>query len=105
MEWLNLISLAVYGYVEGKDVKELVKKMHDINPKRNLVFTAIDKLSKPKDITQFHKEYREYMVDEGYTEKIADQNIGYVLGYMGKETRSLWYGILDVEHPVFGNDY
>ena len=83
-------------------MKELVKKMHDINPERNLAFTAIEELTDPEEIQQFHEEYREYMTEEGYSDKVADSNIGYILGYYGDDTQILWYGLLGITHPIFG---
>ena len=81
----------------------LVKKMLEINPERNLVFTAIETLEDSEEIKQFHKEYREYMENEGYDNKVADSNIGYILGYYDKDTWRLWYPLLDIKHPIFGN--
>jgi len=41
---------------------------------------------------------------------LAGQNLGYVLGYYGRETREQWYGCLSAEdtpvvHPIFGPNF
>lgn len=80
----------------------LVKKMLEKRPEKNPVFTAIETLKDSEEIKQFHKEYREYMENEGYDNKVADSNIGYILGYYDEDTKILWYNLLDVKHPIFG---
>lgn len=80
-------------------------KMLEINPDRGPVFTAIDTLETEEDITRFHEDYRVYMKREGYDAQTADDNIGYILGYYGEETKKLWYGILEVSHPIFGERF
>ncbi len=83
----------------------LVDKMFEKRPKKNPVHTAIETLTKPEEITRFHKDYRAYMEAEGSDAETADQNIGYILGYYGEHTKKLWYGILDVNHPIFGPNF
>lgn len=87
----------------------LFEQMKAIDPKRNPVFTAIEKLKDPEEIQRFAKEYGEYLVAnsndsiKGKECKVARSNIGYVLGYYSNETMKLWYANLpDVNHPVFG---
>ena len=83
----------------------IVKKLQEMKPERNVVFTAIESLGSREEIKQFHQEYREYMVDEGFTHEVADSNIGYVLGYYEKDTRNSWNELLDIVHPIFGKTY
>jgi len=87
----------------------LFEQMQKVDPKRNPVFNAIDKLKEPKDIQQFVKEYEEWMLKngdisiKGREAEVARSNVGYILGYYSDATAKLWYGCLDnVNHPVFG---
>ena len=81
-------------------VEDMIKK----RPDKNVVNTAIETLTTPEEVRRFHGEYRTYMEAEGYTAKIADRNIGYILGYYGEKEWDLWYGTLEeVTHPVFGD--
>ena len=81
----------------------LVDDMFKKRPDKNPVCTAIETLKTPEDVLRFQTDYRAYMVSEGYTEEIADRNIGYLLGYYGEKEWDLWYGTLGIDHPVFGD--
>lgn len=83
----------------------LIEKLQQKNRDRNVVFIAIEELNSNDEIKQFHSEYKQYMVDEGFDHKVADSNIGYVLGYYDKTTRDSWMKLLDASHPVFGKEY
>jgi hypothetical protein len=87
----------------------LFEDMVNSDPKRNPVFTAIEKLKDPKDIKQFALEYEEYMIENsndqtrGREREVARSNIGYILGYYSDDVMKRWYANLpDVSHPVFG---
>lgn len=87
-------------------------EMEKINPERNPVFTAIDRLKKPNDIRQFLKDYEAYLIANtnesisGREGEVARSNIGYVLGYYDEPVRKKWYSILDdVSHPIFGHSF
>lgn len=70
---------------------------------RNLVFTAIDTYDTPLQIQQFYKHYVVFMKSKGLEERVANSNVGYVLGYYPDKTLALWYKALpSVSHPVFG---
>jgi len=67
-------------------------------PDRNIVFVAIDHLKDAEDIQQFYQEYC-----ESITTEVANENIGYILGYYGKDTMRRWFEALpNVSHPFFG---
>jgi len=90
---------------------QLIEKLQKEEPKRNIVFTAIEKLTNPKEIEQFYKEYVEYLRKRGdqetrnNPEKVADENIGYILGYYSAETAQRWMEVLkSVRHPIFGKN-
>lgn len=93
-------------------MRTLVEKLQKERPNRNVLFTAIEKLTKPKDIKQFYGEYIEYLRTEGgdeetrnNPEKVANSNIGYALGYYSQETARRWMDLLEsVSHPVFGRN-
>ena len=87
----------------------LIEKLIAIEPGRNLVFTAIDKLRAPEEIEQFIKDYPHFIAENnaGITmaeaKRIAYGNIGYVLGYYSQETAERWLAASDeISHPVFG---
>ncbi|MFA5103528.1 MAG: hypothetical protein WC525_10315 [Candidatus Thermoplasmatota archaeon] len=90
----------------------LLEDMIQINPERNVVFTAIETLKRPEDIRRFMKEYEDWMLENGDVStkgrevEVARQNVGYILGYFSPEAYKLWYGVLqEVSHPVFGHGF
>ena len=92
--------------------KPVLEKLLKLAPKRNPVFTAIEELKKEKEIKQFYQEYICYLKEEGdkevreNAERVANSNIGYVLGYYSSKTFYKWNKILEsISHPVFGKDY
>lgn len=88
----------------------LIKELQDKKPDREVVFTAIENLTDKKQIKQFYSEYVAYLkqrIEREHIEKspeiVADENIGYVLGYYDKKTADEWMETLpSVKHPVFG---
>ncbi len=91
--------------------KLILEKLLKLEPKRNPVFTTIENLKKEEEIKQFYQEYICYLKEEGdkevreNAEKIANENIGYILGYYDKKTSYKWNMILEnVRHPIFGKD-
>jgi hypothetical protein len=90
----------------------LVIKMLEINPKRDPIFTAIDKLKAKSEIKQFYSDLIEYYKQLGFdrgnpetfgksAEELAAYNVGYILGYYSKYTMEIWYKILNIGHPIF----
>jgi hypothetical protein len=97
---------------KGEGAMTLFQKVWDKDPKRNVVFTAIDMLTDPDEIRQFIKEYEDWMLKnadgtaKGKGVETARKNVGYILGYYGDETQKLWYSALpDVSHPIFGHGF
>ena len=89
----------------------LIDKLIAINPGRNVVFTAIDKLQAPEEIERFIKDYPYFIAENnaGITmaeaKRIAYGNIGYVVAYYSQETAERWLAASDeISHPVFGSD-
>jgi len=91
---------------------DLLERLEKASPGRNFVFTAIETLKTPTEIKQFYQEYVDYLRQHGASEDIranpeavANDNIGYVLGYYNKETADKWFKVLpNVKHPIFGRD-
>jgi hypothetical protein len=76
----------------------MLKELEAREPDRHVAFTAIDQLKDAVDIQQFYQEYCELEGTE-----IANSNIGYILGYYGRDTMKRWFEALpDVSHPFFG---
>jgi hypothetical protein len=71
-------------------IEELMK----MQPGRNVVFIALDKLADDKSIRQFVKDYIDYMEDNGFRQYTALSNISYVLNYYGNVTRQSWDPVL-----------
>jgi 1,4-dihydroxy-2-naphthoyl-CoA synthase len=79
-------------------------------PNTDPLFIAIERLTLENDIAVFYDEYIDYLKQNGANEKVranakavANENIGYVLGYYGGKTMKMWMDILpDVSHPIFG---
>ncbi len=81
------------------NLQELKEKYPDKDP----IFSAISYLKTVEEIKQFQIDYRKEMVDAGYTEKDADDGIGYVFGYgfeEDKELVALWKSAMTVTHPL-----
>jgi len=107
-------------FLKGEFIKEnkmsqenLIQRLLKVNPKRNIVFIAIEELKTPEQIRTFYKEYVEYLRKEGdeevrnNAEEIANKNTGYVIVYVivyyGEEISEKWKSILEqINHPVFG---
>jgi hypothetical protein len=103
----------VVGYFRPPRVgQDLIKKLERANPNRNLLFNAIETLKTPEEMRTFYREYVEYMRLNGNNEEIkanaervAKENIGYVIGYYNEETGNRWMKALpEVYHPIFGRD-
>jgi len=90
----------------------LLKKLEKTNPKRNVVFTAVETLTDPTEMKQFYNEYVTYLRENGDSEKVrqdpesvANSNIGYIVGYYDSETAERWMSnIPPVSHPIFGKN-
>jgi hypothetical protein len=91
----------------------LVEKMFELEPERNPIFTAIENLKTTEEVKQFRSELITWYESKGWTqdnpecngktpEELADHNIGYIIGYYGKEERVLWYDTLKIGHPLLG---
>ena len=72
---------------------KLFQKMNDLEPDRNVVYTAIDKLNEEAEIKQFIKEYIEFLKNDRKciiavkryyenAEQLAKNNILYALGHV-----------------------
>jgi hypothetical protein len=90
----------------------IIEHLKGKSPGRNIVFIAIEELKTPEEIKEFYEEYVELLRTQGDTEyvrenpeKVADENIGYVLGYYNQQTAELWMETLpSVHHPIFGRN-
>ena len=90
----------------------LLQKLEKAKPGRNVVFTAVENLTDPTQMRQFYNEYVGYLRQHGNSEQIrqnpesvANNNIGYIVGYYDKETADRWMkAIPSVSHPIFGKD-
>ena len=90
----------------------LIQKLEEAKPKRNVVFTAVETLTDPKQMRQFYDEYVAHLKQHGDSdqvrqnpESVANSNIGYIVGYYDKETADRWMqAIPSVSHPIFGKD-
>ena len=56
---------------------------------------------------EMRRRFELMVADSDGNRLLAGQNLGYILGYYGPETREEWYGCLSDEdtpvvHPVFG---
>ena len=87
--------------------QNIIKTLQATDPKRHVAFIAIEQLKKREEIQEFYKEYIQLLKDSEVKdpEKIAQQNIGYIVGYYDKETADKWMKTLpNVSHPVFGKN-
>jgi hypothetical protein len=89
-----------------------LKELQDLRPDRNVIFTAIEKLSESDEIKKFYQELIELTTEElskedtleNYDpETLCAKNVGYILGYYGNKEWELWYPTLGISHPIFGN--
>lgn len=88
----------------------LVEKLQEKDPKRNVVFIAIENIDEPEQMREFYKDYVRYLTEheddlEGLSpESVARDNVGYVVVYYGKETTDKWMDAVEgLRHPVFGS--
>ena len=87
----------------------IIEKLKQIEPKRNFIFTAIEQLKTAEEIKIFYRELikfygnlKEVEIDST-PEGLANNNIGYILGYYSSKEQKLWFGALsDISHPFFG---
>ncbi len=74
---------------------------------REIYMNRIEAGLSPEEI----KRRFELMVEASGGDRIlAGQNLGYILGYYGKDIREEWYGCLasentPVAHPIFGPEF
>ncbi|MBR9705787.1 hypothetical protein GOV14_02010 [Candidatus Pacearchaeota archaeon] len=91
--------------------ENLIQRLKKIDQNRNVLFTAIDTLKTEQEIKEFYKAYVGFLRDDTTDPKVkddpagvADQNIGYVLGYYNGDTAIRWLNALPgTYHPVFGD--
>jgi len=90
-----------------------INVIQKVNPKRNVLFTAIDEFPKyPDEIAMMQKFVEAYPLwlkehnpDWSMEEarRVANSNIGYGVGYYDRETADKWMSVSDsIAHPVFG---
>lgn len=98
---------------ERKEQKpeSILERLKRLDPNRNVAFVAIEQLTDPEEMRQFMAEYIGLLStsdDEGVREnaaQVAGSNIGYVIGYYGKETSDRWLNTLEgLSHPIFGRN-
>ena len=98
---------SIYNVQETPELT-LVQRLQNKEPDRNVVFTAIEQLKTPEEIKEFYQEYIEWLktnTELSDPEKVAKENIGYVIGYYSQETANTWMKTLeDIYHPVFGRE-
>jgi len=90
----------------------LMEKLQEAKPDRNVVFTAVERLTDPTEMKQFYQEYVAYLRQHGDSEKVranpesvANENIGYIVGYYDRETAERWMNTIpSVSHPIFGKN-
>lgn len=88
----------------------LIERLQKLAPDKNVLFTAISQLKSPDEILSFRQEYEEHLRTHGDTEEVrlnaaevANENIGYAVGYYDQETSTRWLSVLkEVNHPIFG---
>lgn len=91
----------------------LVEDMFKAEPKRNPIFTAVEKLETPEEIKTFYADLIEWYRNQGWDEynpdtngktpeELAAHNVGYILGYYNSADQDLWYDTLQIGHPFFG---
>ena len=74
------------------------QELDELEPSRNVVFTAIEKLKDAEAIQAFFQEYCDIV-----GQRMASKNVGYILGYYRDETIRRWFDALPtVYHPIFG---
>ena len=75
---------------------------------REVYLDRIDAAQDADDCRRLFEQMVTLCVADGGTREIAAQNVGYLLGYYGQEskTAAMWFAALpEVMHPVFGPDY
>ncbi len=85
----------------------LLGKLKETDPKRNVLFTAIETLKEELEIELFYEEYVKYLRRHGNEnpEMVAKSNIGYALGYYDQKTADRWFKALPgISHPIFGKN-
>jgi hypothetical protein len=90
----------------------LYRRMVEVDLERNPIFTAVETLTKPKEMRAFVKDCIEYYRQHGDTPKVRQTpeavvkiNIGYVVGYYDSEIANRWMSTIDeVSHPLFGKN-
>lgn len=90
----------------------LLQKLREAQPKKSVIFTALETLKDSLEIRQFYQEYSEYLKRYGNSKRVrvnsvavANSNIGYAIGYYDESTADRWFGVLpDISHPIFGRD-
>ncbi|MEK7581179.1 MAG: hypothetical protein AAB512_02745 [Patescibacteria group bacterium] len=95
--------------IEAKG-QSLVEQLIAHNPEGHVVFTAIRELKDPGEMRRFMFEFAQYVADNFDDEsarrnpmQTAGQEIGYILGYAGSETKQAWFDAVEgLEHPIFG---
>lgn len=88
----------------------LIDRLKKVAPNKDVLFTAISQLESPPEIRQFRNEYEEHLRTHGKSKEVrlnaaevANDNIGYALGYYDEKTSTRWLSILEeVSHPLFG---
>ena len=100
-------------FVFSEETKmSLLEKLEKTNPKRNVVFTAVETLTDPTEMKQFYSEYVAHLKENGDSEEVrqdpesvANSNIGYIVRYYNRETADRWMNTIpSVSHPIFGKD-
>lgn len=87
----------------------LLPRLQALDPERDVVYTAIDRLTKPAEIRQFVGEYlerRTSSVAEGKKGKVRKTlmgNIGFILGQYESDVSQRWFDTVEgLSHPIFG---
>ena len=78
----------VWEETQRKPDLDLIERLKREKPNRNVVFTAIEKLTEPEEIRKFYRQYVDYLRAEAKDievknnpENVARCNINYIVGY------------------------
>ncbi len=85
----------------------ILERLKQLNPDRNVAFTAVEQLSSDEDILEFYNEYVKWMRDGKVSnpESVAIGNLSYIVVYYSQEITQRWKNALpNFSHPVFGSD-
>ncbi len=90
----------------------LIEKLKEEEPKQDILCTAMQSLTNPKDIKQFYQEYVAHLKQNGDSEyvrknpeSVANGNIGFAVADFDEKTADRWMKVIpSASHPFYGKD-